>query len=55
MESPHDTNRLRYFTSDLIYMVLLIDAPNLGTNIGATGVYLPLLPVNIATVPLFAY
>ena len=22
MESPHDTNRLRYFTSDLIYMVL---------------------------------
>ena len=22
MESPHDTNRLIYFTSDLIYMVL---------------------------------
>ena len=22
MESPHDTNRLRYFTSDLIYTVL---------------------------------
>ena len=22
MESPHDTNRVRYITSDLIYMVL---------------------------------
>ena len=22
MESPHDTNRLRYITSDLIFMVL---------------------------------
>ena len=24
MSSPHDTNRLRYFTSDLIYMVLKV-------------------------------